>query len=86
MVVCLPVPETDVFGGLKAMIMLRWEVLELHPPDHEHRSMSLHNLAFELHAQSMKKAGIADLDEALSLKRKALMLRLQGHPDYVLHR
>ena len=62
-------------------IVLDREALDLRPPGHPDRSMSLNNLAIRLSARYKQLGGVEDLDEAVVLDREALDLRPLGHPD-----
>jgi hypothetical protein len=66
---------------LQSCIEIRRKVLDLHPPGHPERSMSLNNLAVALRIRYEQTGGMADLDRAISLHEEALNLRPPGHPD-----
>jgi CHAT domain-containing protein/tetratricopeptide (TPR) repeat protein len=57
------------------------EALELCPPGHPMRSVSLNGLALHLGNRYDRLGATRDLEEAIVLDREALNLRPQGHPD-----
>ena len=62
-------------------IVLDREVLELCPPGHPMRSVSLIGLAIHLGDRYDQLGATRDLEEAIVLDREALKLHLQRHPD-----
>jgi CHAT domain-containing protein/tetratricopeptide (TPR) repeat protein len=57
------------------------EALELCPPGHPMRSISLNSLAIHLGDRYDQLGATRDFEEAIVLDREALNLRPQGHPD-----
>jgi CHAT domain-containing protein len=65
---------------LDEAIVLDREALNLRPPGHSDRSLSLSNLAVRLSTRFDQLRATEDLDEAIVLDREALDLRPLGHP------
>ena len=61
-------------------IVLNREALELCPPGHPRRSISLNDLAVDLSTRYRQLGSMEDLNEAIVLGRDALALRPLGHP------
>ncbi|KAI9566215.1 TPR-like protein [Boletus coccyginus] len=60
------------------------EALELCPPGHPKRSVTLFYLALDLLDRYNQFGAMSDLEEASILDREALDLRPQGHPDRLM--
>ena len=74
-------------GGSKYIdeaINLDRQALELCPPDHHQRPISLMWLAIHLSHRYNQLGVMADLDEAIDLDRDALSLHLHGHPHRLM--
>lgn len=69
-------------GYIDQAIILDYEALELCPPGHPKRFVSLTRLAVHLSDRYDRLGSILDLDTAIMLNREALDLRPTGHPDY----
>ena len=59
---------------------MRRESLELRPPGHPHRDISLNNLASALGDRYDLSGSLEDLEEMLQVHREALELCPPGHP------
>ncbi|KAG1740788.1 uncharacterized protein EDB91DRAFT_1237200 [Suillus paluster] len=59
--------------------------LELRPPGHSDRMMSLNNLAISLRNRFMRRSVPSELDEAIKFHRAALLLCSPGHSERSLY-
>ena len=63
------------------MISLRRAALELCPAPNLHQSGTFNNLAYALCARFKQLGRLEDLEEAISIYRDALDLRVEPHPE-----
>ncbi|KAI5988113.1 hypothetical protein EDC04DRAFT_2912663 [Pisolithus marmoratus] len=75
-----PIRESRGSCDLEEAITFGRAALELCPPGHRDRCVSLHNLGCDLRTRFMKQAAVADLEEAIELLRTTLELQPSGHP------
>ncbi|KAI6011607.1 hypothetical protein EDC04DRAFT_2609844 [Pisolithus marmoratus] len=70
-----------LLADLEEAVTLGRAVVELCPPGHRDRAISLYNLACDLQRRFKRRAVARSLDEAIKLHREALALRPSGHPQ-----